>query len=238
MKANASKTTLGILGGMGPLSSAEFLKTIYESSPRACEREQDAPVVILLSDPTFPDRTDAFLRGDDQAVLDKLVSSLDRLCELGASKVVICCMTIHYLLPRLPSELRRRVVSLLDVIFDNLGRISERHLIACSTGTQKLALFQNHQKWQTAKGLIVLPGESDQQRLHELIYRIKENRDLDEAASFLEALLSKYEARSFIVGCSEIHVLAKHLFARGNKTRYGCVDPFAIIAKELTEDNL
>ena len=43
---------LGILGGMGPLASAEFLKTLYECFPY--EREQDAPVCLLVSDPTFP----------------------------------------------------------------------------------------------------------------------------------------------------------------------------------------
>ena len=47
--------SLGILGGMGPLTSAEFLKTIYEvniSGP-----EQDAPACVLYSDPSVPDRT-------------------------------------------------------------------------------------------------------------------------------------------------------------------------------------
>ena len=46
---------LGILGGMGPLASAEFLKTIYEYGTR--DLEQRSPACILYSDPTFPDRT-------------------------------------------------------------------------------------------------------------------------------------------------------------------------------------
>ena len=51
----ATKEILGVVGGMGPLASAEFVKTIYEHS--LGEREQASPTVLMHSDPTFPDRT-------------------------------------------------------------------------------------------------------------------------------------------------------------------------------------
>lgn len=53
----AGRDPLGVLGGMGPLASAEFLKTIYECS--VAGGEQRSPSVIMYSDPTFPDRTEA-----------------------------------------------------------------------------------------------------------------------------------------------------------------------------------
>jgi aspartate racemase len=237
-KTRDTKTVLGILGGMGPLSSAEFLRTIYEFSPRSAEFEQDAPIVIVVSDPTFPDRTRAFLAGDEHSVLLKLVERLETLYSLGASKVVICCMTMHHLLGKLPPHLKQHVVSLLDVIFDEVTRTSRRYLVACSTGTHKLNLFQTHDKWTTVKDRLLMPGENDQERLHELIYAIKAGRCLDQAAVFLQSLLLRYEADSFIVGCSEIHILAKHLLANGTQTPYSCIDPFAIVAKDVTEGNL
>jgi aspartate racemase len=43
---------LGVLGGMGPLASAEFLKTIYEESLDG--PEQTAPQVVLHSDGSSP----------------------------------------------------------------------------------------------------------------------------------------------------------------------------------------
>ena len=54
---------LGILGGMGPLASAEFLKTIYEYGTR--DLEQRSPACILYSDPTFPDRTQTIVNGEE-----------------------------------------------------------------------------------------------------------------------------------------------------------------------------
>src|SRR5215216_6454872 len=119
-EAMSKNGILGILGGMGPVASAEFLKTIYEYSEG--EREQDFPVVFVYSDPTFPDRTDAFLNGEEEVILRQLEKALQALVQMDASKIVICCMTIHHLLPRLSPNLAERIISLLDVIAAHLPR--------------------------------------------------------------------------------------------------------------------
>src|SRR5882724_8807275 len=75
---------LGIVGGLGPLASAEFLKTIYEKS--FCEREQETPKVIMYSDPTFPDRTEAIASGNDSKLLERLILILRALSSLGATQ--------------------------------------------------------------------------------------------------------------------------------------------------------
>jgi aspartate racemase len=233
MKSERQPEILGIVGGMGPLASAEFVKTIYEDN--LCGREQDAPHVLLSSDPTFPDRTDSFLAGESQLLLERLTAALEYLSQGGASRFVICCMTIHYLLPGVPLALRTRVLSLLDVIFAALARQQQqRHLLICSNGTRRLELFQSHSQWERCAPYIVLPDETDQDRIHrELIYPIKKNPDLRQSMPLLETLLKRYEVDSFIAGCSEIHLLAKHCLANGDSERaYASVDPLAIIARE------
>src|SRR5215207_7095330 len=109
-----NKPVLGVLGGMGGLASAEFVKTIYEFSGEVSPREQAAPAVLMYSDPAFPDRTEAFLRGETQPILTRLIDALELLDRMGASRFVICCMTIHYLLPQVPDRLRERIISLTD----------------------------------------------------------------------------------------------------------------------------
>src|SRR5690349_16556204 len=179
MKREAEREVLGIVGGLGPMASAEFLKTVYEYG--IGENEQDAPVVLMYSDPTFPDRTDSFLAGESELLLARLTGALQCLADAGASRFVICCMTIHYLLPSLPAHLSARVVSLLDVIFDNLKREPRRHLLICSNGTRRLELFQKHPQWEKHKSQIVLPDDDDQNKIHrELIYPIKKNPDFRE----------------------------------------------------------
>lgn len=232
-------SVFGVLGGMGPLASAEFVKTIYECSGAVCAREQQAPAVVLYSDPTFPDRTEALLSGDDEVVRAKLIESLERLCDSGATRIVICCMTIHHLLPGLPRALRERVVSLPDVILARLAEGGRRHLMLCSNGTRRLELFERHERWPRAKDFVVFPEKAHQRRLHQHIYEVKQNRGLREAGAFVESLLARYRLDAFVAGCSEIHLLAKHMAGAGaHRTEYSCLDPLAIIARQLAEQSV
>lgn len=227
---------LGVLGGMGGLASAEFVKTIYELSGDVAKREQDAPVVLMYSDPAFPDRTEAFLRGETAPLLNRLIEALDLLFDMGASRAVICCMTIHYLLPQLPGAVRERIISLTDVIFSAVEALEKKHLVIGSTGTIKLELLERHPRWEQARSYLVFPSDDEQRQLHDLIYEVKRNRNLLEARSFIETLMVRHRVDSFVAACSEIHLLAKQFAPSGQQQRgYGCIDPLAIIARQVVE---
>jgi aspartate racemase len=63
---------LGILGGMGPLATADFFAKLLEETPATCD--EDHIPVLLLSDPRIPRRPAAILDGGE--------SPLPRLREL------------------------------------------------------------------------------------------------------------------------------------------------------------
>jgi aspartate racemase len=226
---------IGILGGMGPLASAEFLKTIYEFSQD--EREQEAPRVTMYSDPSFPDRTEEYLKGSFEILRGRLVAGLRRLQRLGAAKSIICCVTAHYWLPKLPGDLGSRVISLLDVVFDSVLHSHKRYLLICSRGTQKMQLFQTHPRWSIARDRIALPSDSDQEQIHDLIYRqIKQNRSLPGLVPVFQSIVAKYGADSYIAGCTEMHLLSRHCAGRaGVREENGCIDPLTILAKKIAK---
>jgi len=232
-----SRPVLGVLGGMGGLASAEFVKTIYELSGEGSRREQDEPVVVMYSDPAFPDRTEAFLRGETQPILTKLIDALELLDRMGASQFVICCITIHYLLPQLPGALRERIISLPDVIFSAVESLKKPHLVISSTGTIKLGLLQRHPGWEEAQNYFVFPTEDEQRQMHELIYEVKLNRNLKEANAFVQRMMKDHHVDSFVAACSEIHLLAKQFGPSSEQRRYGCIDPLSIIAWNVVEQN-
>ena len=227
---------LGVVGGAGPLASAEFIKTIYECS--LGEREQEAPIVLLYSDPTFPDRTEALRTGNCEPTLTQLVAALEWLRDSGASQTVICCVTMHHLLKRVPVHLREQVISLIDVIIDAVARSRERHLLLCSTGTRRSEIFQSHERWHEIEDYIAWPDETDQQFIHqELIYQVKQNRNLDELLPPFVRLLEKYKTPSFVSGCTEIHLLAKRL-SSSSLWSERIVDPLLLIATEVAREAL
>jgi len=227
------KKILGILGGMGPLASAEFLKTIYDFSVGAVE--QESPVCILYSDPTIPDRTESIINGTEEVLLKRLVKALETLYQLGASKVVIACVTIHYILPRVPAPLRQKVISLVDVIIDEMLTTEERHLLLCTNGTREKGIFQKHDRWELIRPQVVFTNDDDQQFVHDLIHKtIKTNQIDDSLLSCFDDLSKRYRVHSFIAGCTEIHVLVKRLMKRGSdEPQYRFVDPLLTLAKDL-----
>ena len=231
-----TKPALGVLGGMGGLASAEFVKTIYEFNGDLGAREQAAPVVVMYSDPTFPDRTEALLNGEAELLLGRLIEALEFLCVMGASQLVICCLTIHYLLPQVPSALRERIISLTDIIFSSVESLKKKHLVICSSGTARLGLLQRHSRWEQAQNYFIFPSDAEQQQMHDLIYEVKLNRNLVEARLFVESLLATHRVDSFVAGCTELHLLAKQFGPSGHgQSGYGCIDPLTIIARQIVE---
>jgi len=224
---------IGVLGGLGPLASAEFLKAIYENSRH--EREQEAPRVIMFSDPTFPDRTEALLSGDHTELMERLTSSLRALTDLGATQTIICCVTAHSFLKRLPPDVNTRLVSLVDVIFEEIIQSPQKRLLICTRGTRDSGLFQNHEHWAATREYIVLPDEPDQDLIHhELLYQIKKRRNVYELVPFIKSLLAKYRVDSFISGCTEMHIIARRLvFTNGDRSKHHTIDPLSIIAARI-----
>jgi aspartate racemase len=228
-----SNEVVGIVGGLGPLASAEFLKAIYENSLR--EREQEAPRVIMYSDPTIPDRTDAILSGDYSEVMERLVSSLRALSFLGATRMIVCCVTVENLLKKLPPDLKTRLISLVDIIFEQIIQSPEKRLLVCSKGTREMRLFEDHEHWAATREYIVLPDDRDQELIHyDLIYQIKKRRNVYELVPILKSLLAKYRVDSFISGCTEMHIVARRLvFTNGNGNKHRSIDPLSIIAERI-----
>lgn len=223
--------TFGIFGGMGPLASAEFLKTIYELNLRGAE--QFSPVCILHSDPTIPDRTTAILSGNELAVIDRLIEGVSRLESQGADLIVIACISSHYFLRYLPEELKGKVLSMLDWVVDEVRESKERCLLLSTSGTMKTGILQRHPGWPT-NGKVVLPDEEDQEFIHNYIYsELKMNSGRNPIA-FLERLSAKYGVSCFIAGCTEFHCMNKVLTGYVD-CPFSFIDPLYSIAKALPQ---
>lgn len=221
---------LGILGGMGPLASAEFVKTIYEYNLTA--REQDMPACMLYSDPTIPDRTEAIQQGSEAQVIAYLERGLLHLSQSDVSRIVIACITAHYFLPRLRPDLRSNVISLIDIVIDDVLKTCQPHLLFCTNGTRQAGIFQQSPRWREVERYVLLPSEADQQRIHRLLYHVKQGDVGDARLDDVEQLLANYQARGLIAGCTEMHLLTKRLAARTTgQPQYQIADPLLTIAR-------
>ncbi|GLZ29124.1 aspartate racemase [Lentzea sp. NBRC 105346] len=211
------KPLIGVVGGMGPLASAEFLRTIYRMSP--VEREQDAPRILLWSDPAVVDRSTAIAHGSIGPLCKSLAHSIEQLLGAGAERIVVACVTAHHAIAHLPMELSQYCVSLVDIVHEELAARRTPHLLLCTNGTRKADVFPSNRR-------LVLPSDADQERLHALIYGLKQHRGLPETVEFVHTLLDRYEVPGFVAGCTELHLVAAFLGE-------AALDPLTLVARRI-----
>jgi len=103
--------TLGVLGGMGPAAGAEFLRLLSVKAPAS--KDQEHPVIFMVSDPHIPDRTAAMLgRGEDPT--ERVKSRLLSLAGQGADFLAVPCNTVHIFINRFRDELGVPLIHIVE----------------------------------------------------------------------------------------------------------------------------
>lgn len=205
---------LGILGGMGPLASTAFLKSIYERNLQDTF-EQNYPNVLLHSVSAVPDRTTALMTHSEDAFFQRFLYHLKILNKTSVSRIVVCCITSHYFLSRVPPEISDKIISLIRITAHELLKKKTPALLLASMGAYQKRVFPDPLVTRTAGDYIILPSDEDKELIHNMIYqRLK--KGVDNASVYLDVkrLLKKYETDTFIAGCTEFHLLVTYLIAR------------------------
>ena len=104
------KQKLGIIGGLGPMASAQFLELLTDRTDAATDQEHIE--VFLYSRPQTPDRTAFLLGHSPDSPYPVLLDSGRKLEALGCGVLVMPCMTAYSFYPQLTAEFSARLISL------------------------------------------------------------------------------------------------------------------------------
>ena len=199
--------TLGVLGGMGPAASAEFMVLLAKLAPAS--RDQEHPQVILLSWPQIPDRTEAILYGGKDPS-PYLLEGLNKLASWGADLLAVPCNTAHYFIDKMKDQLSRPLVHIVHSTLEQTKQKSPSGAwLLASNGTIKTELYQKYAKQMEVE--LFLPDPKEQEEVHGCIELVKKN-DLRGAASMLSKVLSSLQEKRdlpFIAACTEIPLAFK-----------------------------
>ncbi|MGY4766657.1 cysteate racemase [Kribbella sp. CWNU-51] len=196
-------STIGILGGMGPLASAEFYGRLIELTPAA--GDQSHFPVVLWSDPSTPDRSAAIL-GDGVDPTPWLRQGLRALQRLGATLIAVPCNTAHHFLPAAADGIAVRVVDMIQETSDHLARHRPRVRRVGLLGTPGLMTSGLYQRRLEAAGIdCVTPDELQYGRILEAIKAVKAGDDLAHAGTVLtECALALGACDAILAACTEI----------------------------------
>ena len=125
---NPKEKILGILGGMGPYATLDFIKHIYDNTSDISVDSDHIRVVTDIN-VKLPSRTRAILF-NEQSPVDGMVSSIKKLSELGASVIAVPCNSAHYFYNSVKLETNDNWINMLECVSDAVkARNSKRPLI-------------------------------------------------------------------------------------------------------------
>jgi aspartate racemase len=194
---------LGVLGGMGPLASAQFMLRLTQLTPAA--RDQDHIPAVLWSDPRVPDRSRGKLCGGADP-LPWLLRGVRGLREAGCGAIAIPCNTAHGWY----GELAEEGVPILHIV--DAARMELSKQAPCGTigvmGTAATLAMRLYQDRLAALGYdCIVPDDAEMAaKVTPAIAAVKANRVAEAYPPLAEVVsaLAARGARAVVLGCTEI----------------------------------
>ena len=215
------KKTIGILGGMGPLATADLFRKITCLTKAGCDNDHIR--VYIDSNSAIADRTAAILHGGKDPV-PEMTSALRHLEACGADCIIMPCNTAHYFLPQLQAKTETPFISMLAATAKACAAQfpGKTAAVLGTKGTLATGLYDRALEAEHVPFL--LPEEPERDELMRLIYDVvKASKPLLPEAEAWQRLRG---ADYFILGCTELPILADTLPAAGP-----FIDPTAELAK-------
>lgn len=193
---------LGVLGGMGPMATVDFLRKLVEATP--ADRDQDHLGVIVAQAADIPDRTRAILDGGADP-LPAMTVALRRLEAAGAARIAIPCNTAHHWHGALQALTPVPILHIVDAVAEALlqagGAAGPVGLLA-TDGTLRTGLYPR----RLARHGVTCRAPDDQAAVMRAVRLVKAGRIADARPLFqtqADALLAA-GCRRVVMACTEI----------------------------------
>ncbi|MFO1067225.1 MAG: amino acid racemase [Geminicoccaceae bacterium] len=197
--------TVGVLGGLGPEATVDFMARVLALTPARCD--QDHLHLLVDCDPRVPNRNEA-LAGTGPSPVPALTAMARRLEAAGADFLVIACNTAHAFLPALRPAVRIPFLGMIEATVDSLRRSApgaSRAGLLAADGCRRARLYE-----PALEHAGILPVQLDaaaQARLMALIYAIKagdRGGGVREEAMALARRLVADGAQAIVAACTEL----------------------------------
>jgi len=195
------KRVAGVLGGMGPDATVDFMAKVIALTPAG--KDQDHVRMLVDHNPGIPNRQAALLQGgeDPGPVLAAMAAGLEAA---GADFLVIPCNTAHAFSDAITAAVGIPLVSIIDLTVDACAGNDAVGLLA----TDGCIASRVYQDALAARGIrVVLPETTEMQEIMRLVTAIKAGDRSDAVAAAMQAVAAALIARgagAVIAGCTEI----------------------------------
>lgn len=218
-------STVGILGGMGPLATVDFVQKIIRGT--TASRDQEHLPLLVHSVPQIPDRTACLMDGRESP-LPALTRAVKVLAGAGVGCIAMPCNTAHYWHEELSRISPVPILHIATACAEQLASQGIKRVgLMATDGTLKADIYPRE---LNTHGIELSPPSPELQRqIMQGIYRVKAGA-VTEGAQLLERSLNEILATGVervILGCTEIPVALDRLGVRRSASGIDATDALA-----------
>lgn len=225
--------TVGVLGGMGPDATVDFMAKVIALTP--ADKDQDHIRMLVDHNPKVPNRQHAMLGNaeDPGPVIAAMAVGLEKA---GAEFLVMPCNTAHAFIDSIEAAVRVPLISIIDLTvtacmeFENVG-------ILATDSCLQSRIYQN--ALAVGNIAVVQPDDDELATLMGLITQIKSGDRSDAIALSMQCLaetLVAKGAQAVIAGCTEIPLVLSE--AMLEVPLIASTDVLAVATVEIARGNL
>lgn len=198
-----STDTIGVLGGLGPDTTAHF----YLDLIKAGTRKARPPVCIWSLPLDLKKEAEYIQTGKHQGhYLQLLREGAQALQRAGSKKIVIPCNTVHEFHAQLSQETSVSITHLPTIVAEEAKRRGWKKVFLLATS--RTIHTRIHEEALGAAGIdIAIPEKRDQAKLDILIQGILGNQTSQEHQQFLERIIQESDVGNIILGCTDLQLL-------------------------------
>ena len=198
-----SKKVIGILGGMGPLATADLFQKITLHTAASCDQEH--PRVCIDSNTAIADRTAALLHGGADP-RPEMIKSAQRLASIGADLLIMPCNTAHNFYDDVAASVNIPVLHMIALTRDALKAKGVKCAgLLATDGTVQTGIYQ---RTFAGSGIdLLVPDGNDQVAVMDIIYNGVKAGDMSHDATAFRRTCENLIARGaevLILGCTEL----------------------------------
>ena len=227
----ARQLTVGVLGGMGPEATVDFMAKVIALTP--AKRDQDHVRMIIEHNPKVPNRQAAIASGDP-AVGCVLAEMARRLEAGGADFLVMPCNSAHAFADAVREAVSIPFVGIVDETIAEAGRVlpaASRVGVLQTDGLQQAGLYERALAGAGCTPVCLRGNELG--RLMSFIHRIKagdKSREITRGVAASAAALAGEGAEIILAACTEIP-----LVLRPDDVPVPLVDSTGVLARRAVE---
>jgi aspartate racemase len=217
---------LGVIGGMGPLATADFFRKLIDATP-AMTDEGHIPVLIH-SVPQVPSRPAAILR-DGPSPLPALREARDRLLAAGATLLAMPCNTAHYWYEGLVQGCPVPFIHIVDAVAERLPIEARDVGIVATRATLQSRVFERR---LADRGIVfAAPDEGSYERAVQPAIDAVKGGAARDGGRLLEPVIAAQldrGAAAVVLACTELPIA---LDAIESPLRARCIDSTDALAR-------